>query len=251
MDTLNFEVLLRILIAHFLSDFIFQTTLWADKKNEKGIKSKYFWLHIAITVATLAVFLWDFNLWPVFVWITVSHFFIDALKSKMNYKGIWVFIVDQLIHLLIILIVWLIYSHQKDLFLQTISKSIDSQKFWCLLLAYISLSIPSSVLIGKMTDKWSKELKINKKDNTVENNESGLKSAGKWIGIMERLLIFTFIAINQISAIGFLLAAKSVFRFGDLKDASDHKKTEYIIIGTFLSFSIAIAIGLIYKFIIQ
>ncbi len=88
-------------------------------------------------------------------------------------------------------------------------------------------------------------------NNQLENTEKGLEDAGKWIGVMERFLIFTFIIINQISAIGFLLASKSVFRFGDLKNASDHKKTEYIIIGTFLSFSIAIVIGLIYKIAIK
>ena len=45
-------------------------------------------------------------------------------------------------------------------------------------------------------------------------------------------------------AIGFLLAAKSVFRFGELKDAKDRKLTEYILIGTFLSFGIAIIVSL-------
>ncbi|MFV0501856.1 MAG: hypothetical protein ACK5MH_09735 [Bacteroidales bacterium] len=45
------------------------------------------------------------------------------------------------------------------------------------------------------------------------------------------------------SGIGFLLAAKSIFRFGDLKDSKDRKLTEYILIGTLLSFAVAIATG--------
>ncbi|RZK66384.1 MAG: DUF3307 domain-containing protein, partial [Pedobacter sp.] len=40
------------------------------------------------------------------------------------------------------------------------------------------------------------------------------------------------------------LAAKSIFRFGDLKDAHDIKLTEYVLIGTLLSFSIAVAVSL-------
>ncbi|MGD9200946.1 MAG: DUF3307 domain-containing protein, partial [Chitinispirillia bacterium] len=79
----------------------------------------------------------------------------------------------------------------------------------------------------------------------------GLEDAGKWIGIIERVLIFTFIIVNQLNVIGFLIAAKSVFRFGDLKDSTDQKKTEYIIIGTFLSFTIAICIGLAVKLILK
>ena len=45
--------------------------------------------------------------------------------------------------------------------------------------------------------------------------------------------------------IGFLLAAKSIFRFGDLNKAQELRNTEYILIGTLTSFAIAISIGLI------
>jgi hypothetical protein len=46
-------------------------------------------------------------------------------------------------------------------------------------------------------------------------------------------------------AIGFMLAAKSIFRFGDLKDSKDRKLTEYVLIGTMISFGTAIVIGVI------
>ncbi len=32
MDALNFDLLLRILVAHFLADFIFQPTSWVKRK---------------------------------------------------------------------------------------------------------------------------------------------------------------------------------------------------------------------------
>jgi hypothetical protein len=43
--------------------------------------------------------------------------------------------------------------------------------------------------------------------------------------------------------IGFLLAAKSVFRFGELTKAKEVKITEYVLIGALSSFTIAILIG--------
>ena len=70
-----------------------------------------------------------------------------------------------------------------------------------------------------------------------------LQNAGKWIGILERLMIFGFILLGKWEGIGFLLAAKSVFRFGDLKDARDMKLTEYVLIGTLLSFGMAMLLG--------
>ena len=99
------------------------------------------------------------------------------------------------------------------------------------------------MFIGKLTGKWATELE----EPSDAQKKSGLNNAGKWIGVLERILILTFIIVNEFSAIGFLLAAKSVFRFGDLKNDSEHKKTEYIIIGTLLSFVFGIATGLLYK----
>jgi hypothetical protein len=57
--------------------------------------------------------------------------------------------------------------------------------------------------------------------------------------------VFCFILTGHFEAIGFLLAAKSIFRFGDLKEAKDRKLTEYVLIGTLLSFGIALLIGLL------
>ncbi len=245
MAALNFELLLRILIAHLLSDFVFQPTSWAKEKDEHGLKSGYFLLHILINIVVLAVFLWNLHLWLIILIVSVGHLIIDAIKIKLQNSGVWIFLADQFLHLLLIVMVWLVYTNQFQLFCNIISESLNNQKLWWLFLGYLLLSLPAAVLIGKLTRKWSEEI-----EGLEEPGKSkGLENAGKWIGVLERLLIFTFIVLNKLSILGFLLASKSVFRFGDLKNSSQHKKTEYIIIGTFLSFSIAIAVGLIYKFI--
>jgi hypothetical protein len=44
------------------------------------------------------------------------------------------------------------------------------------------------------------------------------------------------------------LAAKSIFRFGDLKESKDVKLTEYILIGTLLSFGLGILCAIVYKY---
>jgi len=244
MDALNIDLLLKILVAHFFSDFVLQPTKWAAEKDKHGFKSWHLYVHVIITAATLFIFLWDFKLWGLVLVISLLHFVIDLVKSSIHRTNIWIFVTDQLIHLIIIIAVWLVYTNQSEKFFYLISSYINNPKFWWLFLAYILLTIPTSVLIGKMTNKWNNEL-------AGSNKTKGLENAGKWIGIIERVLIFTFIIVNQLSVIGFLLAAKSVFRFGDLKDSSDQKKTEYIIIGTFISFLLAIIMGLIIQQIIK
>ena len=91
---------------------------------------------------------------------------------------------------------------------------------------------PSSIFLNLLLKQWD-----------IENQS--LPNAGKWIGYLERILILTFVLTNNIEGIGFLLAAKSVFRFGDLNKANGIKVTEYILIGTLSSFTIAIITGFI------
>lgn len=146
------------------------------------------------------------------------------------------FIADQVLHLAVIALAWLFYTSGQDAFWNLLHSVAHNTRFWLLLLSYILLTVPSLILIDKVTCGWNNELEGGPQ---VE----GLKNAGKWIGIIERVLVFTFIIVGQLSAGGFLLAAKSVFRFGDLKDPRDQKKTEYIIVGTFISFGIAVLMG--------
>ena len=80
----------------------------------------------------------------------------------------------------------------------------------------------------------------------IELDHKSLPNAGKYIGIIERLFVLIFIILGRWEAIGLLITAKSVFRFNDLKESNSRKLTEYILIGTLLSFGLAIMTGLIY-----
>ena len=67
-----------------------------------------------------------------------------------------------------------------------------------------------------------------------------LPNGGRLIGQLERALIFLLVFIGQAGAIGFLVAAKSILRF---EEARKQKHAEYVLIGTLLSFSLAIALS--------
>lgn len=63
---------------------------------------------------------------------------------------------------------------------------------------------------------------------------------GRVIGLLERSLIYFFILTGQYGAIGFTLAAKGFTRFKELEDRGF---AEYVLVGTLLSSSVAIAVG--------
>jgi hypothetical protein len=100
-----------------------------------------------------------------------------------------------------------------------------------------------AIIMSVLMKPWSKDI--------PDNKDASLLNAGKYIGILERLFVFCFILTGHWEAVGFLIAAKSVFRFGDLRKSKDRKLTEYILIGTLVSFGFAIGTGLVVAFVLS
>jgi general stress protein CsbA len=111
------------------------------------------------------------------------------------------------------------------------------------IIAFLLLAVVSPVFLRVFFSKWDQEHAVQTKRTET------LIDAGLLIGIMERLMIAFFIQIDFLEGIGFLLAAKSIFRFGDLTNAKNTKFTEYVLVGTLASFLIAIIIGYAVKLV--
>lgn len=109
-------------------------------------------------------------------------------------------------------------------------------------MAALFLTAPTSIFIKILLSSWTPA-----PDGPNNIQTESLSSAGKYIGILERLLVFTFIMVNHWEGVGFMVAAKSVFRFSDLAQAKQRKLTEYVLIGTLLSFGLAVLTGIIIK----
>lgn len=231
------NLLLRLIIAHLLTDFVFQPLSWVQDKKAKKIKSVKLVWHAVITTLFAYAFSGLYSCWWLPPVIFLSHYAIDLAKSYLPDKFIY-FIADQAMHLLVIVIIWLGIYQQWPAITAQISTIIESTRFWILTLGYVVATWPLGILIGLATAKWRNDLAATKEA------KDGLENAGKWIGICERTLILTFVLTNQFTAIGFLMTAKSILRFGD-KDKQAEKKTEYILVGTLLSFAASALLGII------
>ncbi|WP_438965153.1 DUF3307 domain-containing protein [Flavobacterium sp.] len=226
----------KLLLAHLIGDFILQPSNWVSDKEKKKEKSIYLYLHTALHLALMLLFVAEVDFIVYGIILAASHGIIDFMKlkyQKKKTKRIW-FSVDQVLHLVMIFIVVLVYYNPSIDF-----QNIDN-RLWIFITGVVLLTKPTSIIIKNIISIWTPESK-NKEDNSLQN-------AGNYIGILERLFVFCFIITNHFEAIGFLLAAKSIFRFGDLKEAKDRKLTEYVLIGTLLSFGIAILVGLLVEF---
>ncbi len=229
-------VFVKLLLAHLLGDFLLQPNSWVLDKEIRKQKSIYLYVHTFLHGVLAWVLVGEINFGWFALFLALSHGLIDFLKlyfQKNKTKRSW-FVVDQILHLLFIVIVTSIY---KNLIFDF---NFLNTKFWILTTGILFLTKPSSILIKNCISIWTPENKI--------KNDDSLENAGNYIGNLERLFILCFIITGHFEAIGFLLAAKSIFRFGDLKEAKDRKLTEYVLIGTFLSFGIAILIGLLVQY---
>ncbi|MDN5211181.1 DUF3307 domain-containing protein [Fulvivirgaceae bacterium BMA12] len=232
------SLFIKLILAHIIGDFVLQPNRWVKDKKERKHRSPYLYWHTIIHALALAVTL-QFNIkyWLGILVITVSHLFIDVLKlnlkDKVNERML--FFSDQIAHLLIIAIVVGIYeAYAIDI------DALYAPQMLLLITAILVVTVVSAIFIKVIITKWELE---------EDPNEDSLENAGKYIGMLERLFVFGFVVTNNWQTIGFLIAAKSVFRFGDLSKSKDRKLTEYILIGTLLSFGFAITTALVYKYI--
>lgn len=228
-------ILTKLILSHLIGDFVLQPQSWVKEKEIKKAKSIKLYLHSLIHGILVFILLWNVKFWGLALLISLIHLGIDLVKlyfQKEESKTKW-FIIDQILHIISILFLWILF-YQPDL--KTLLNSLPDS-IWVLGTALLFITSVSGIMIQIMLKKWSSAIDI-------ENDES-LNNAGKYIGILERLFIFLFVIMGKWEGIGFMLAAKSIFRFGDLKESKDRKLTEYILIGTLLSFAVAIATGLL------
>lgn len=230
-------IFIKLILAHLLGDFVLQPDSWvADKENYK-LKSKFLYFHVLIHTVLSFVFLWDLQLWWVALLIGGSHFIIDAAKlsfQTIKTKKTWFFI-DQLLHIIVI-------AGASFYFREFDFSFLGNHEFLKIIMAALFLTTPASIFIKILLSSWTP---VPDAQNAIQTES--LSSAGKYIGILERLLVFTFIMVNHWEGVGFMVAAKSVFRFSDLAQAKQRKLTEYVLIGTLLSFGLAVLTGIIIK----
>lgn len=240
---MEFNLLLLLLIGHFIGDFYFQSDEIARNKNHKIsklFKHCFFYL-IAMIIVILPIFSLDTLICSLA--ISFIHFVVDLIKSKIKCdekREPSLFIADQVIHLSVIIGTSLFISQNYNvLYIAQIrnlmhSFSINDLKILSVVLAFLITLKPSRILIKKVLSKYG---------SFSDDAKEGIPNTGALIGELERLIIMLMLTQAQYAAIGFILTAKSVARYKKIVDSA--KFSEYYLLGTFLSTLIVILTYLI------
>lgn len=244
---------LPLLLAHILADFYWQPSHWVTDKKERSFRSRYLYIHAAVVMVTSYIFLGHWTNPIPAIAVGLVHGLIDVVKIEFDKKGSasW-FMADQVAHLVTIVIVSVLLTSSLSISLDIFGLWLYQTKTLAQLSGALLCLSPVSFLVGILTRPWRDEL-----DKLVPNANDNLANAGRWIGMSERLLIFVFVIVSQFSAIGFLIAAKSLLRYndkntsGDVPSAYISKKSEYVLVGTLMSYTCAIGVAMIIKMFYQ
>lgn len=229
-------LLLRLLIAHLAADFFLQSAAAAGRR-ERGWRSIGYALIYALLV-------WGASgAWEAWFWLMpvlfVSHVLIDGAKARLPDNLGW-FLLDQAAHLAVLGWLWTrLDPGALPLALAKAREAWLSRELLTILLGYLAVLWPAGYLTGCLIRPF--------RDRLPARGEAGLEKAGLWIGLLERFLTYSFVLTGHGPAIGILVAAKSVFRFGEIRDAANRAQVEYILIGSLLSFGFALAAGYLVK----
>jgi hypothetical protein len=232
---------LRLLIAHAIGDFVLQPAKRIEERRTLHARSPRIYAHGALHGVLASIALgspWRWREAAVIAAVHVVIEIVDSYRAGHGRRALW-FVVDQALHALVI---GAIAAHLSGVdVVATVRALATDPSSLAVAAAVVLVTRPAGSFVATFASRWDHEL-TGRKDN--------LAGAGQAIGVLERLLIVLFLLTDHFEAVGFLLAAKSIFRFGDLTNPGERKRTEYVLIGTLLSFSIAIAIGMLARAVI-
>ena len=238
----DLRLLLALTTAHMLADFVFQSDKDVATKKRMGVQVK----HATIVAGLSCLLAGDWRAWPVSAVIGLTHFLIDRVKVELKQNGLRVFLLDQAAHLVVIAGVARLSPAVFPVDSQWVSLWGAAFTRTLVVAAGIVLTVKvGGVVVGILVKPYLDDL-TNRQTNEqlVANSKEaqrGLAKGGRVIGELERGLIFFLVMIGKPEAVGFLVAAKSIFRFGELKDRANRAEAEYITIGTMMSFAWGLA----------
>jgi hypothetical protein len=241
-------MVISILLSHLFGDYILQ---WDSLSRWKSQKMSGVLVHGAIVLAVTWLFSlpFDSSWWPWALFIGLTHTFIDGIelplrkwlaKNNSGALAVSLFIVDQALHMSIIAFA-LVFSG----FLELPSLSADIQAALTnnptltYFLGYAFLTMPAWILVEFLVYGLIK--------GTAPDFSQAVKN--KYISILERGLIATFVLLGQFILVPLVAAPRLMMeldqtKIGEKPNEHDNQYSRLFIAELLASIAIAVVIGL-------
>ena len=238
-------VFLALLIAHLLGDFVVQRSSVVEGKHQGrwSAWTEHGAVHLICLVVAWLLFsplpLLEGRVGIAFALIVTTHLAADWVKVRWGGScPLAAFILDQGFHVLVLLAAALWLLGNPEIPARIITHWTEYQVQAGLLLAGYLLAIFGC---GWLNRQLLDSLYPDPGSDGDGDDSDGLAKAGLLIGWLERFLMLSAFLVQAWAALGLVLAAKSVFRFEDIRKGRRH--AEYFLIGTLISVVQVVIVG--------
>lgn len=258
-------VFLLALLAHLSADFLFQTEGLVRARAQGGIGP--YALHGGIVAAAVFAALHPFGPLPAAIFGAIAaalHAPVDWAKDRLRRAAgppaaPGIFLADQALHLFVLSILARRLEFRSDGRLLSFYRSLwgahalgaaagipaaagaDPERVLLVLAAYVAVVFGGAVLVREVLEA------VRVAPAGSEPDRAARGRASRYIGLLERGLILTLILADAASAVGLVMAAKSVARF---KELDEKGFAEYYLVGTLASTALAVAGGVLTRAIL-
>lgn len=230
---------LKLVTAHLLGDYIFQTDRVAAGKH----RFRYMGLH-ALAHGTLLVLVGltevsTGRLWVALTMTLVAHVTIDMWTSRRAPRDWKLLVLDQSLHAAtLVAAVALLRPEEPRAALGMVASLARRPEAYAIISGAVIAIWAGAVVIGRWVEPFAAQL---------GPQRPGLAKAGRMIGLIERALIFLAMMLRLEALVGFVVAAKAILRLPEAREPGHRELAEYYLVGSLASVLWAVLAGIIVR----
>ena len=231
-----------LILGHVLGDFLFQTDAMAKNKHKFGPLLSHGAIVIVVHVVAFVPLL-SLKTAPIVLFVGVFHLLIDAVSARFRQQeatSVHKFLGDQMGHLLVILVGWSLIDASAVTVAPVMTALGGGAGLPWAELSTGALYVSAFVFAHDGGNAIVRSvLPADGPESTDAENDL---EAGSLIGSLERWIILLLGLAGRWEAVAFVIAAKSIARFEELKK---RPFAEYFLVGTLASVLVAIILAVL------
>jgi uncharacterized protein DUF3307 len=230
---------LKLLTAHLLGDYIFQTDRVASGKHRLPYMVWHALAHGTLLALVGLTETWTAGLWGVLSMILAAHVAIDAWTSRRVKRDWKLLLLDQSLHAATLVAgVALLRPEELTAALGLAAALTKRPDVYVVVSGAVIAIWAGAIAVGRWVEPFAAQL---------GTQRPGLARAGRMIGLIERALIFLAVILRLEALVGFVIAAKAILRLPEVREPSHRELAEYYLVGSLASVFWAVLAGVLVR----
>ena len=232
-------VALKLLVAHLVGDYLLQSSRIAAGKARPALLALHLAAHAVLLVLVGLTEPPSARLWLGLLLVLAAHGAIDAWTIRKQPRTLGHLALDQGLHLASLIAGAAIAQPGQVSEGWFTARTLAGDAGAWVVSAGALLAVPAgATVIGRWVRPFREAL-----SDASRVQVAGLEYAGRWIGMLERLVIFVAILAHAEALIGFVIAVKAVLRLPEARERWSRELAEYYLVGSLASLSWALILG--------